>query len=352
MTHTDILLGEDDVRHIGETLFSAAGVAARQRDAVIRNILWNELAGRPNFGLERLPVYFKRLKAGALNPAPNLRTDILSAGAAMIDGDNGFGQYVGEAAMAAAIELAGQSGIGACSARRSNFYGSGAYFVSQACEKGMVAFAVSNSFPKVTAHGGRRAALGTNPFAFGAPGPQDVPVLIDFSTASLAGSTVREYAAAGRALPEGAAIFPNGDWATDPEAIGDAALAPFGGAKGFGVALLVEILAGVVSGAGISHGVGSLYRDFDKAADSGHFFIAIDISRWMPIAEFEQRMALLAQALLDSAGDGAVRLPGAERASQQKYHLKNGILVPRSRLQAINDIAREWGCAEFDFGQA
>lgn len=350
MTEASVSLKPDDIHRICETLLCAAGVDTRQRDSVARNILWNELEGRHNFGLERLPTYLKRLVAGGLNPSPVLQKDVISASVARVDGDNGFGQYVGEEAMSTAMELAETTGLGACSAMRSNFYGSGAYFVARACEQNMAAIAVSNSYPKVTAFGGRHAVLGTNPFAFGAPGPQGIPILIDFSTGSLAGSTVRDYDNAGRPLPEGVAIFPDGAWARNPKTIGDAALTPFGGAKGFGVALLVEILAGVLSGAGISHGVGSLYSEFEKATNSGHFFVAIDITRWMSMAEFNERMLVLAQALANSAGSGEVRLPGAER-KQKARRLKEGIPVSLQSLHAMNDFAKNMKWPQFEFGK-
>ncbi len=346
MTKDMVRLNAVDIGGICETLFEAAGVSREQREAVTRNIVWNELEGRRNFGLERLSIYFKRLRAGVINPSPELRKEIVAGGAAKIDGDNGFGQYTGETGMSLAIELAKASGIGACSVKQSNFFGSGAYFVSMAAEHKMAALAVSNSCPKVTAYGGRHAVLGTNPFAFGAPGPDDTPIIIDFSTGSLAGSTVRDYARAGQPLPDGLAVLPNGDWATDPNGIGEAALTPFGGAKGFGVALVVELLAGVLSGAGISHGVGSLYRDFDKPAESGHFFIAIDISRWLPPDEFHKRVSSLADALVSSAGGGAVRLPGSERGRIRQYHEREGVTVDEGTVQEINEIALSLGRAK------
>jgi len=326
------------------SLLRAAKVKQDQADAVTRNIVWNELDGRANFGLERLPIHFERLRRGVLNVNCHPVITQLSTAAAMIDGDNGFGQFVGERAMNKAIDIAKETGIGACGARASNFYGSGAYFTTLACEMGMVGLALSNSFPKVVAFGGKRAVLGTNPVAFGAPGEDGNHLITDFATSNLAGSTVRDFLKEGRDLPAGLAIDDAGRDVTDPALIGKAALTPIGGPKGFGLSLMVEILSGVLTGAGVSHGVGSMYQDFSRAADSGHFFLAIDIKRWMPIADFHARMSELISLISASGNDGEVRLPGAKRLTMRRDNKLNGVPITATTRHSVNAIAQQLGC--------
>ncbi len=215
-------------------LLSAYGVDNDQSVSVARNMVWSELVGRNNFGLLRIPIHLKRLDKGVLNANCQAKFEPISTGAARLDADNGFGHYAGEIAMMKAVELAGSTGIGMVGVRHSNFFGTGAYFVNIAASAGMASIAMSNSFPKVVAHGGKTAILGTNPFAFGAPRKNGENLLVDFATSSLAGSTVREYLRQGKSLPEGLALLPNGEPLTDPAQISQGALMPFGGAKAMG----------------------------------------------------------------------------------------------------------------------
>jgi LDH2 family malate/lactate/ureidoglycolate dehydrogenase len=258
-------------------VFEAHGVGAAQADTVAKNLIWCDSVGRRNFGVERLPIFVKRLKAGVIKG--DARPRFLAP--ELLDADMGFGHYAAELAMARAIELAASRGIAGVGVCNSNFFGAGAYFVKLACEKGMIGLALSNSFPKVAAHGGSLPVLGTNPFAFGAPRANGEHLLVDMATSELAGSTVRDHIESGEPLPVGLAVDASGRPLTDARKVENGALLPFGGAKGFGLALMVELLAGVLTGAGIASGVGSLYKDFTRRADNGHFLIAIDISRWM-----------------------------------------------------------------------
>src|SRR4029077_4137174 len=130
----------------------------------------------------------------------------------------------------------------------------------------------------VVAHGGLKQVLGTNPFAFGSPPKDGEHVLFDMATSALAGSTVREHIAKGEPLPEGLAIDGNGKPITDPAKVNEGALLPFGGPKGFGLSLLVEILSGVLTGAGVGSGVHSMYSDFSRSGDNWPFLMVIELT--------------------------------------------------------------------------
>jgi len=312
-------LGEAEAEEFAYTLLSAHNVNDQQARSVARNVVWSELVGRHNFGFERFPVYIKRLLAGGINPdcTPQLeqRGDVV----ALLDGDNGFGQYAGAVGMQAAIAMAGQKGVGVVAVRNSNFFGTGAWFVEQAAKNSMIGLALSNSFPKVAAHNGLAAVLGTNPFAFGAPRRNEESLLVDIATSALAGSTVRQYARSGQKLPVGLAIDGEGKPITEPGAVNAGALLPFAGAKGYCLAMLVEILAGVLSGAGVSSGVNSMYRDLGEAGGNGHFMLALDIKRFMPMADYFARMQALVSMIKQSgAREREILLPGEIR--WRNYH--------------------------------
>jgi LDH2 family malate/lactate/ureidoglycolate dehydrogenase len=332
------------LNNIISTLFEAGGVSPEQAQAVAENMVWSELVGRSNFGVKRIPIHLKRLELGLLNPVATPSIKTVSDSVARIDADNAFGHFAGKIGIETAIALAKKTGIGIVTLKHSNWYGTGAYFTKIAADAGMISLALSNSFPKVAAFGGASAVLGTNPFAFGAPRSNDEHIMVDFATSSLAGSTVREHKAKGQPLGEGLAVYPDGKPLTDPSDLESGALLPFGGAKGFGVALLVEILAGVLSGSGFSKSVNSTYSNFEEISNSGHCLIAIDIEKLMPVEQYNNRIEALVQILKGSdQNKPGVRLPGEIRWENLKRNSEAGIVLSKETCQ---DLARS--AAKFD----
>jgi ureidoglycolate dehydrogenase (NAD+) len=339
----EIRLSASSLKNYLLQLFSSFGIEENQSQSIAKNMIWSELIGRNNFGVNRIAIHLKRLEHKVLNPTSKPEFNQTSPGAGLLDGNNGFGYYVGELAMDKAIELATKNGIGIVGVNHSNFYGTGAYFVNQAAAQGMISLSLSNSFPKVVAHGGLSAVLGTNPFAFGVPRKNNEHLLIDFATSSLAGSTVREHLENGTDLPVGLAISPDGKPVTDPSKIGDSALLPFGGAKGYGLSLMVEILAGVLTGAGFSNQVKSTYSNFKQKSDSGHCMIAINIKQFMAMDEFYSRFETLVALLKASNVKNDVLLPGEVRWKNFDRNSKDGLLISPRIVSELETISERYG---------
>jgi LDH2 family malate/lactate/ureidoglycolate dehydrogenase len=308
-------------------LFASFGAGSRQAEAVARHVVWCEMVGRPNFGIERIPIFVKRIKAGVLSADGDMTFKKLGPSIERVDAGGGFGFDAAERAMQCAVDLAATSGIGIAGVRNSNFFGAGAYYVNMAARRSMIGFAFSNSFPKVVAHGGLKPVLGTNPFAFGAPRQNGDHLLVDMATSALAGSTVRKHLALGQALPGG--LTPDG------------ALLPLGGAKGFGLALMVEILAGVLTGAGIGDGVASMYNDFTRNGGNGHFMLALDVTRWMSIEDYHARFESLVSAV-KASGD-QILLPGEVRWENYRDSLANGVALDDKAAQTASTLAQSAG---------
>jgi LDH2 family malate/lactate/ureidoglycolate dehydrogenase len=207
----------------------------------------------------------------------------------------------------------------------------------------MIGLAMSNSYPKVTAYDGLKPVLGTNPFAFGAPRRNGQSLMLDMATSALAGSTVREHISKGEPLPVGLAIDADGNPITDPKKVGEGALLPFGGAKGYGLALLVEMLAGVITGAGISHGVASMYHDFTESGHNGHFLMALDISRWMSLETYHERLESLIEIIKSSYPGREVLLPGEIRWQHYEDNLANGIRVEHKVRRLLLELSQSHG---------
>jgi LDH2 family malate/lactate/ureidoglycolate dehydrogenase len=331
----------DELQKFGAALLIAYGVEAAQAQSVAANLTWCELVGRINFGFQRLPVHLKRLKLGVLKGDCKPQFNKIAESAERLDGDSGFGHYIGELAMKRAVDLAQKTGIGLVGVKNSNFFGAGAYFANMAAQAGMIGLAMSNSFPKVVAHGGLKPVLGTNPFAFGAPRRNGEHLLIDMATSALAGSTVREHIEKNKPLPSRFAVDGAGLPITDATKVADGALLPFGGPKGFALGLMVEMLAGVLTSASVGSGVASMYNDFSRSGDNGHFILALDIKRWMDLEEYYARFEALIAAIKASGTE--VLLPGEIRWKNYRQALRSGIALQADTISKVSDYAKGVG---------
>jgi ureidoglycolate dehydrogenase (NAD+) len=291
---------------------SAATVAATLVDASLRGI--------DSHGVARTPIYVERLLAGGVNPRPRPRIEREQGALALMDGDGGPGQVAGVLATDHSIALARRFGAGVVGVRRSNHYGAAGYYAIRAAHAGLIGISTTNSDPLVIPFGGRDPALGTNPIAFAAPLPEGV-FCLDMATSQVAINRIFNARDAARAIPEGWGVDADGRTTTDPAAV--AAAVPLGGYKGYGLAVMVEVLSGVLTGAGVAHGVAALYGDRGAVQDVGSFHLALDPGPLIGTEAFAERLAgLLAglSAIPPAPGFDEVLVPGEpeERAARAR----------------------------------
>lgn len=322
----------------------SAGVDAQEALTVAEVLVWADLVGRQTHGVGRLPIYVKRFGLGLVNSPCNAMFSRQSETICIVEGNSGFGQYLGRVAMSRAIDIAKQYGVGLVGVRESNHFGVGAYYVQMAAQSSQIGFAFSNGFPRVAPYGGVSAVTGTNPFAFAAPTRGGKSVLVDMSTGVLAGATIREVAKGNKMLPEGAVVDESGSHVRDPKQATHKAILPFGGAKGYCLSLMVEIVAGVITGSGISHEVGSMYHNFETISNSGHSFLAIDISRLMPIEEFHDRMDRLIDFVKSAERESSVEeilIPGEQRWRIFNVQSVRGVELDATDAASLASLAEE-----------
>jgi LDH2 family malate/lactate/ureidoglycolate dehydrogenase len=318
-------------------VLASAGADPEQASVVAEVLVWSDSVGRPNQGVWRLPILCKRLSAGLFSCPCRPRVEEPAPAVVLVDGDNGIGHFVGRVAADLAVERAGRNGVCVVAVSDSNFLGALGYYVNRISEGGMLALLFNNSFPKVAPHGGTKPVLGTNPLAFAAPLRNDEGIIVDLATAASAGSDITKAAELGRALPVGIAIDREGNPITDPSKANAGALLPLGGAKGYALGLVVEVLAGVATGAGIAHSVRSLYGDMKNPGNSGHFFVAIDITALMPMETYYERMQTLVEALRECDG---VMLPGESRwRAQAASEVAGGVELDDQSKTALEKLA-------------
>lgn len=325
-------------------LLVKAGFDNEQGSRFAEALIWSDLVGRDTHGIWRLPAYLDRLESKLIKCpcSPTLCADRQAV--AVMDGDGGLGHYVGHEAMSRAIGKAGKFGIGAVGVHNSNHFGTGAYFVNLAAENNMIGLAFSNSIARVAAYGGNRPVFGTNPFAFGVPGRDGKHMLLDMSTSAFCGSKVMKYAEAGKPLPEGIAVDSQGNNILDARELDKGTLLPFGGAKGYGMTLMIEILSSVLTGAVLSTKVNSMFKKFSGSGKNGHFFLAIDLSQMTSPELFSARLESLFNTVRSSGStEGDVLVPGDTRWLRQQENKELGIPIDPLTFSKLEKLSLRFG---------
>ena len=323
-----------------QEILCAQGVDSQESSIIAQVFVWFDLIERKTQGVSRLSVYLKKFQHGLIQSPCHPEFIQKSETIHLINGHNGFGHYLGHIAMSKAVDIAKKYGVGLVGVSHSNHFGAGAYYVQLAAQNDQIGFAFSNSVPHVAPYGGITATLGTNPFAFAAPTQNGQSILVDFSTGASAGSTIMKAIEGNKTIPEGILIDESGKPIVNPEKAHGAVMLPFGGAKGFCLGLMIEILSGVITGAGISHEVASLHRDLDKNSNVGHFFVAIDIAKIMSLNKYYDRINHLTnfiKAAKKQEGIEEILMPGETRWRAYIEQLKKGILLDKKAILFLKE---------------
>ena len=330
----------DMERWVGD-LLAAAGLEPDASAAVATSLVDASLRGVDSHGVARTTIYVDRLRAGGLNRRPRPKVLRQDGAMALVDGDDGPGQVAGVFATDLSIDLAREHGVGAVAARRSSHYGAAAYYTRRAAAAGMVAMSSTNSDPLVIPFGGTKPVLGTNPISLAAP-LSDGIFDLDMATSQVAINKIYNARDEGRPIPEGWGVDERGEPTTDPAAV--AAGVPLGGYKGYALAVLVEILCGVLPGAGITHGVGRLYGDPAEHQDVGHFHLALDPERTIGRDRFaallEGMLAELVQVPVAPGHDEVLR-PGDPELRARTERERDGIPVEPALLSSLQAYSAE-----------
>lgn len=294
----------DDLRRCLATAFELLELSAEEAEALAGLLIDSELRGHPDHGIAALDVLAYFYRDGKLNPRPHVRVLRESDGAILLDGDRGCGPGAPVRAIRWCIERARERKGMAVAAVRDWQFLVAAPYARLAAEAGLIGFACTNFIPMVAPPGGRTAVFGTNPMAYAIPALRHPPVVLDIATTVGSVQKVRAAARQGESMPDGIIFDRDGRTTTDPEELLEGGLMaslgnPLVPHKGFGLALLIDALSGVLSGAGFARGV--------AAGTSGNFLWALDVEAFLPREEFLQRM----DAQLDDIKQGE-RLSGVE----------------------------------------
>lgn len=300
-----------------------------------------DLFGISTHGVSRIVSYGERLMIGGINARPNIEIAAVAPSMLMVDGDNGVGPLVGRRALDSAMETAREIGMAVAFVKGSNHFGPISPYLWLAAEAGFASMIASNATTTIAPWGGSDARLGNNPIGFGVPGPEGRHFMLDMAVSVAARAKIRNAQERGEAIPEGWATDAKGLPTTNPNDALKGFLSPIGGHKGYGLALTVDLFAGLLSGASFLTHVRSWVDEPDKPQNLGHFFLVIDVTRL-------RRQDRHAAGMADFAGiihatppaDPAhpVKLPG--EIELERFHRQNadGISIStklRDELEAF-----------------
>ena len=295
-------------------------------------------------GTKCLRGYLRRLKAGGLRAAA--RPEIAAQGPAwaIVNGQSALAMVTSALAMRTAIAKAKTCGIAYVGVRNSCHYGAAGYYASLAADAGLIGISMANDVPSVAAPGSRGAITGSNPISYAIPAGKHRSILLDMSVATVAGGKVYAARPRGESIPNTWLVGADGKPTTDPSGYPQVgALQPAAGHKGYGIALLIEALSGVLSGASVTWKVGNwLWDDGTKPTDHGAAFIAIDINTIIPAAEFTRRVEALVDEIHSAPrADGVERLfvPGEMEWEKHARAMREGIALPSDVVESLRDSA-------------
>jgi L-2-hydroxycarboxylate dehydrogenase (NAD+) len=328
--------------------FEQLGVPNEDAEIGANVLVQADLRGVDTHGVIRFNPhgwYVKWLTEGSMTARPNIRTVSETASSALLDGDRGIGMVIGHRAMELAIRKAKESGIAIVAVRNSRHYGMSAYYSMMALPHDMIGIAMTNASRQVVPTFGREARFGTNPMCFAVPADKQLPFVLDMATTTAAAGKLELAARQGKPIPLGWALDEEAETTNDPKVAQKARrLLPLGGSreggshKGYGLAILVEILCGVLTGT-----LTALNADQDPR---GHFFGAIRIDTFRPVDEFKRDMDRLLRELKSTpAIEGQDRVYAAgeiefETAAERREH---GIPLLPSVLEGLRDVGAQLG---------
>ena len=326
-------------------LLEAAGVPAAHAESVAGALVEADLQGAASHGVMLLPLYLQRIAAGSVDPAASGQVVSQQAGAVVFDAQNALGQVTAARAVELAVTAARQHALGAVSVRRGFHFGMAGRWAGDIARQGCIGIVMGNTRPLMPAPGGASRVVGNNPIAIAAPGEGD-PIIVDMALSAAAMGKIRLAEAAAEAIPGTWAADGDGVPTTDPAAAIAGMLLPAGGAKGFGLAMMVDILSGGLSAGAVGAEVAALYGDPATPYGCAHFFLAIDVAAFRPLAAFEAAAAAFLATIRDSrsvVGGPAVRVPGEAR--RERGVAAGSCFLAASTVVALHGCAEALGCA-------
>ncbi len=329
-------ISQEELFDLMKKKFMKAGLNEEHADIVSDVLLHADLRGVDSHGALRVEYYCERIAKGGTNNNPKFEFKKTGPCSGVFEGDDGAGHVVAKKGMEEAIKMAKESGIAVVGMRNLGHAGALSYFVQMASREGLVSISLCQSDPMAVPYGAAEPFYGTHPIAFGAPGKDGKHITIDMATTISAWGRILSARAKGNMLPEESAVDAEGNVTNDPNKV--TALLHIAGAKGYGLAMMVDILSGVMLNLPYGNKVTSMYNDLTEQRKLGHLHIVLDPTRFTTMDSFIEGIQGTIDglhALKPAEGFSSVRYPGEGSANREEKNKKEGIEVVDDFLEYL-----------------
>jgi LDH2 family malate/lactate/ureidoglycolate dehydrogenase len=340
----DIVIPHDVLVDFGLRILRGARVPEDSAETVAFSLGAANLRGVDSHGFQLLPFYMRQIAEGNMDIQAQGHVVSESGGCLTYDGESGIGQVIARNCCDHAIRLAKTNGTGVVVARESNHFGAAAYWAQRMSAAGLIGIVMCNASPLVAPWQGKEKRFGTNPICMSLPGPDQW--LLDMATTTVAMGKIFKASLSGEpSIPAGWAIDRNGVPTTETTAAMDGLPMPLGGYKGYGLAMMAEILCAVLSGGAMSLELGGIYTK-DRKMRTSQFFLALDVARFMPLDEFEDRVRRLVEMMKSSApaaGYDEVLVAGEPEWRKEGIRRHTGIPLSEGVWKTLTEAAGTLG---------
>lgn len=329
---------------LAEKILIEAGFPRADARLIVDSLVQADCNGISTHGLSRLNLYLERAEKGVLNKTPEIKVIRENISTVLIDADNGMAVLACKKAVDLITEKAKSTGIAMAAIRHSNHLGALSYVADLISQKGMIGFVSSNTSPIMAPHGGKEPVLGNNPFSISIP--FDPPIIFDTALSITARGNIILAEREGKPIPEGWAINKEGQITTDAKEALLGAVLPLAGHKGYGMALIIDILSGVLTGSAYGTEVGSFVPpDYSKPLDFGHILLAINIESFMDRELFNKRLAHFISMIKESKpahGFSEILIPGEGRMKRNAASYEKGIELQKSTVEKLKELCGKY----------
>lgn len=329
MSHdATVKLTYDELKNIMKAKLIKAGLPDSHAEAVADHLAYADSRGVHSHGAVRVEYYSERIAKGGSNAKPNFTYDRKSDSITILDGDNAVGHLVAQMGMVEAIELAKKTGVGVVGMKRLGHCGTLSYFLREAAAQGYIMISMAQSDPMVVLYGGAEPYFGTNPIGFCAPRKNGSPIIFDMATTVGAWGKILDSRSKGKAIPDTWAVDSKGRPTIDPNTV--AGLVPIAGAKGSGLMMMVDILAGVLLGQPSGKHVSSMYADLSAGRELGQIHIVLNpeffVGREAFLAAIDNMVEEI-HGMNPAEGFDQMYYPGERSDSVYERYSKDGIPI-------------------------
>ncbi len=332
-----------------EALISAAlirsGVLPKNAASVARALVAAEADGQRGHGFSRVAAYAAQARSGKIDGLAIPSVERISTACLRVDARNGFAYPAIDLAIDSLADLASETGLAGAAVIRSSHCGQLGAHVEQLAERGLIALMFANTPKAMAPWGGKEKIVGTNPWSVAAPAGSYPPLLVDMANTGVARGKI--YLAKNKRLPIplGWALNSRGEPTTDPQEAIDGIILPMAGHKGYAIAVMVDMLSGVLTGSGFLSGVNSPYRTSEKS-NCGHLLVAMNIEAFQPLDQFQKRMEDFIgelKAVPPAQGHDQVCYPGEIEAANDARQRREGLLLAEDTVTSLREIAEKTG---------